>query len=126
MVDETCRQAGPQQIRSAGQSNPIRCRNYIDGDGNPSSGYVHGVGMTIVFQDGPRGSTIGGELNPPNGAFVQDALLAAYQRLEFFQASRYACQANADAMLHIERAIEALHERAIERRSRGVLGINAR
>lgn len=113
-----------QKNHKLGQSNEVLCRNYTDGN-NPSGGYAHGPGMCIAWQDGPRGKDIHGNLAPANGAFVEDALVAAYQRLAFFQDSQYAHPANAEAMDHINAAINALHARAIERASRGVLGQNA-
>lgn len=113
-----------------GQSNEVVARNYTDDAGNPAGGYAHGPGMTIAWQDGPRGKIHEsggppeGRLAPANGAFVEDALVAARQRLEFFQQSPYAHDANAEAIRHIDYAIEALHNRAKERASRGVLGAN--
>lgn len=108
-----------------GQSNPVTARNYTDEAGNPAGGYAHGPGMCIAWQDGPRGKEPDGTLGDPNGAFVEDALVAAVQRLTFFQASKYAHEANADAIGHIIAAIEALHARANERANRGVLGQHA-
>lgn len=113
-----------QERHQEGQSNQIASRNYADDNGNPAGGYCSGVGMCIHWQDGPRG-VFGGEPNPANGAFVEDAILAAVQRLEFFERSQYAHPANAEAIRHCRAAIKALHDRAIERKSRGVLGVNA-
>lgn len=113
-----------QQKRQLGQSNHIHCRNYADDHGNPSGGYAHGPGMCISWQDGPRGRDHGGNLFPANGAFVEDALVAAHQRLAFFQESQYAHSANAEAMDYIELAIDCLKRRADQRSQRGVLGQN--
>ena len=107
-----------------GQSNVLRCRNYTDANGNPAGGYAHGVGITISWQDGPRGKNSSGELEPANGAFVEDALAAAFQRLAHFQNSKFKHERNAEAMEHIQNAINALNRRASERSSRGVLGSN--
>lgn len=114
-----------QQIAQLGQSNEIRCRNYEDADGNPSGGYAHGPGLCVAFQDGPRGKKHDGTLLPANGAFVEDLITAAYQRLAFFEGSKFKHEANHRAMLHLQSAIEALQERAKERAQRGVLGANA-
>lgn len=105
-----------------GQSNEVTARNHVDAAGNPAGGYAHGVGMCISFQDGPRGKGPDGSLGPANGAFVEDLLVAAQQRLAFFQESKFAHGANAEAIRHIHYAIEALHSRTKERESRGVLG----
>lgn len=113
---------GPQRIVQSGQSNPVRTRDFVDADGNPAGGYAHGVGLCVNFQDGPRGRDETGALKPANGAFVEDLLVAAASRLEFFQASQFTCEANANALHHIYNAITALHTRAQAREARGVLG----
>lgn len=115
---------GPQGVVTVAESNPIRTRNYTDADGNPAGGYAHGPGMCVSFQDGPRGRREDGTLAPANGAFVEDLLTAALQRLEFFQGSKYRHEANQEAIRHIVDALAALQNRATERRSRGVLGQN--
>lgn len=113
---------GVQTVVQSGQSNVLRCRNWVDSDGNPSSGYAHGIGFSVTFQDGPRGKDDNGVLHPANGAFVEDLLAAAMQRLAFFQNSKFACAENAEAIEHIHAAISALERRSSARRSRGVLG----
>jgi len=47
---------------------------------------------------------------------------AARRRLEFFQRSRFEHPANAEAIMYIEKALDALEGRARERQARGVLG----
>lgn len=106
------------------QSNMLRCRNYADEQGNPAGGYVHGPGLCIAWQDGPRGKDEAGELLPANGAFVEDAIAAAFQRLAFFQDSKFKHEANAKAMEHLQAALDCLQERALARQARGVLGQN--
>jgi hypothetical protein len=117
-------QSGVQFVTRNGQSNELRCRNYTDANGNPSGGYVTGVGITITWQDGLRGE-VGGMLNMANGAFVEDALQAAAQRLWFFQQSKFAHDDNAQAIEYIQKAIDVLGERAKERQARNVLGTHA-
>lgn len=112
-------------VEQAGQSNPITCHNYIDAaTGNPESGYAHGVGMSITWQHGPRGKNADGTLAAANGAFVEDAILAARQRLNHFQNTKFAHQDNADAIECLDRAIDCLRRRAKARAERGVLGLN--
>lgn len=113
------------QIQQSGQSNPIRCSNSQDVHGNPTSGYAHSVGMCIAWQDGPRGKNPDGTLGPATGAFVEDALVAAKQRLEYFQQSKFACEENQSAIDSIALAIDHLARRAATRRERGVLGQHA-
>lgn len=105
----------------ASPSGELHIRNDTDAAGNPAGGYVHGVGLCIAWQDGPRGQP-DGSLSPANGAFVEDAILAAWHRLTFFQTTRFACEANTQAIAHLDAAIAALTERARQRNERGVLG----
>lgn len=103
--------------------NPgLRAENIIDADGNPTGGAVVGVGVLVSWQNGPRGQEGTDELLPPNGAFVEDMLWAAYQRLQFFQDGKYQCEENAEAMTHIKAAMGALKERQVKRSERGVEG----
>ena len=112
-------------IEQRGQSNPIRCSNVCDDNANPTGGYAHGVGMCIAWQDCPRGKNPDGTLGPATGAFVEDALVAAAQRLAYFQQSKYACDENAAALQHINDAIDIMQSRAEKRANRGVLGQHA-
>lgn len=105
-------------------SNPVHSNNYFDGKGNPSGGYAHGIGMCIAWQDGPRGKFADGKLAPANGAFVEDAIVAARERLNFFQQSQYAHEANAKAINHLNLALDALATRTKERVARQVEGQN--
>ena len=83
-----------------------------DGDGNPTGGrtkmdvHVGEVGqglhepvIDIHWQDGIVGD------NGQNGAFIEDVLEAARQRLQFFQTSKFRCRENAIALTHIETAL---------------------
>lgn len=115
--------------------NPnISALNATDLDGNPTGGSVglaigntEPLELSINWQDGPRGT---GETNadgspvlaPPNGAFVEDVLWAALQRLEFFNQSKYRDRANSIAITRIEQALQALKDRQLERSERNVEG----
>lgn len=123
-MQATTHSEGVQQVTQAGQSNPIRSRHHVDANGNPAGGYAHGVGLCVNFQDGPRG-TPGGELKPANGAFVEDLMVAAIDRLEFFQGSQFRHDKNQEAIGHLYAALTALQDRATARAARGVLGCNA-
>lgn len=111
--------------------------NKVDENANPTGGEVllsvpsgpetfHRV-LVVEWQNGPRGT---GETNPdgspvllpPNGAFVEDVLWAALQRLEFFNAGKYRDRANSLAITHIEQALQALKDRQLERSHRNVEG----
>lgn len=95
-------------------------RNSFDENGNPTGGAVSAVGIKIKWQDGPLG-------NPPdmakhNGAFVEGVIEAAKQRLMFFQGTKFAHDSNAQAIQHLEAALDALDLRTAERKERGVEG----
>lgn len=105
--------------------NLNRTYHWEDNSGNPAGGLAVGPGLTICWQDGPI-PRIG---NPPvkgspNGAFVEDAIEAAIDRLEYFQRTKFAHQNNAESIQHLKFALDALSGRAAERASRGVLGKN--
>lgn len=118
--------------RVAYNINPeIEATNETDTNGNPSGGSVSLVAgklgelrhaLKIQWQDGPRGQEGTDELSPPNGAFIEDVLWAALQRLEFFNQSKYRDRGNALAITHIEGALQALKDRQLERSYRNVEG----
>lgn len=112
--------------RIAYNINPaLQALNRLDENDNPTGGSVTGVGVNISWQDGPRlaDTPVGSpELAPPNGAFVEDVLWAALQRLESFQDSKYRCRENAIAITKIEEALFILKDRQLSRSERGVEG----
>lgn len=123
--------------RVAYNINPeIVAKNIVDENGNPAGGSVNlRIGenrnpLRVQWQDGPRGT---GETNadgspillPPNGAFVEDVIYAALQRLEFFNDGKYRDRANSIAISFLESALWALKDRQLERSHRGVEGKHA-
>lgn len=78
--------------------------------------------LIVNWQDGPRGTVGDGTLEDPNGAFVEDVLWVALQRLEFFQDSKYRCRENAIAITKIEEALFIMKDRQLSRSERGVEG----
>lgn len=119
--------------RAAYNVNPyISALNKFDDNDNPSGGSVGLIigtpdgenrhALMVNWQDGPRGQEGTDELLPPNGAFVEDVLWAALQRLEFFNESKYRDRANSLAITHIEQALQALKDRQLERSYRNVEG----
>lgn len=122
----------PQHRTHYGVNPDIVAGNKTDENGNPTGGEVllsvpsgpetfHRV-LNIEWQNGPRGQEGTDELLPPNGAFVEDAIWAALQRLEFFQESKFRCRANAMAITHLESALQVLKDRQLERAYRNVEG----
>lgn len=113
----------------------IQAKNNKDAEGSPSGGSVlltlvgeAGTypGLVINWQDGPRGQATNPDGSPtledPNGAFVEDVIWAALQRLEYFQDSKYRCRENALAITKLEEALFILKDRQLSRSWRGVEG----
>jgi hypothetical protein len=118
--------------REAYNINPaIEADNRLDENENPTGGhvtlYVNNNGddeypaVWIIWQSETNadGSP---KLKDPNGAFVEDVLWAALQRLEFFNESKYRDRANSIAITKIEEALQALKNRQLERSHRNVEG----
>ena len=97
--------------------------NFSDEAGRPAGGHSFGVGFCIAWQRGPLGR--GEERIPPNGAFVEDIIDAVIRRIEFYQASEFACEENERALFHLQGAADALAERTQAREARGVEGTHA-
>lgn len=115
------------QTQTAPAPAPIvtESHNFKDADGNPTGGYVEGLGLKIEWQNGPRKDAFTGEMKPANGAFIEDAIVAAKQRLEFFQQTQFKCRENALAITKLEEALHWLDHRTKDRAARGVEGLNA-
>lgn len=91
-----------------------------DANGSPTGGKTTGTGISIEWQNGPLGT--GEDRKPPNGAFVEGVLQAALGRLQFYQASKFACSENEAAVEHVKAAINWLQSRTAKRVARGVEG----
>jgi len=87
-------------------------------DGNPEGGQTFGRGFAIAWQRGPLGR--GDYRIDPNGAFVEDVILAAIGRMAFYQNTKFACDRNARALDHLRQALVNLNLRTRDRESRGV------
>ena len=103
--------------------NPFYAKNSTDKNENPTGGHYSAVGVSIQWQNGPRKQE-DGSLAAPNGAFVEDAIYAAIQRLQFFQDSKFRDRGNALAITKLEEALQALTHRRYEREARSVHGTN--
>lgn len=98
-------------------------RNLNDEQGNPAGGHVNGTGITIQWQDGPLGR--GEDRKEPNGAFVEDVIDAARQRIVYHQEAcdgKFACEENAKAIVHLTEALLYLDDRTRAREKREVEG----
>jgi len=95
----------------------------VDLAGNPTGGFARGTGFDISWQNGPLGR--GEERKEPNGAFVENIIAAALQRLEFYQTAsfgRFKCRENAIAITKLEEALLWLDKRTRDREERQVEG----
>lgn len=95
-----------------------------DVDGNPAGGNTTAVGLSIRWQNGQL--NVDGVRKEPNGAFVEDVIEAAIQRIEFYQRTKFHCLHNAVALGHLYAAREALEERTRDREDRGVEGTHTK
>lgn len=103
-------------------TNKLECKNTLDENGNPTGGWVRGVGLSIDWQDGPLGR--GTEKKEPTGAFVEDVILAAIQRLQFYNDGKFRCRENSLAITHLEEALHWCQARHEDRERRGVQGLH--
>ncbi|KAB7752772.1 hypothetical protein [Mycolicibacterium mucogenicum] len=101
----------------------IHSEHWNDTNGNPAGGTTFGRGFAIGWQNGPLGR--GAERSEPNGAFVEDIIAAAADRLQYYQDSRFASKYNATALLHLDEALRALNARTADREDRDVEGTHA-
>ena len=101
----------------------FKSNHFADSEGNPSGGTTFGQGFAIGWQNGPLGR--GADRKEPNGAFVEDIIAAARDRLEFYQSSKFACEANETAIEHLAAALGVLNARTAERERRAVEGTHA-
>lgn len=98
----------------------IVSNHFSDKDGNPSGGTTYGRGFAIGWQNGPLGR--GAERVELNGAFVEEIIEAALDRLEFYQSGKFASDFNENAIGCLRKALETLDRRTKDREDRGVEG----
>lgn len=99
---------------------PITSNHFTDSEGNPAGGTTYGNGFTIGWQNGPLGR--GEDRQPPNGAFVEDVIQAAIDRIEFYQRSKFACERNEATLKYLGLALESQRSRTADREDRKVEG----
>lgn len=91
-----------------------------DAAGNPAGGQTTGIGISIMWQNGPLGR--GADRIAPNGAFVEGVIAAAIDRIQYYQASRFKCRENALAITKLEEALHWMEHRTRDREARDVEG----
>ena len=108
------------------QPDPTK-RRHVTVNGNPGGGSVVGPGLGIDWQNGPMARESAGAgteatIAVQTGALVEDVILAALDRLRWYQQSRFACPENGEAIGHLEAALTVLRRRHEDRTARGVAG----
>ena len=101
----------------------FKSEHWNDANNNPAGGSTFGTGFAISWQNGPLGR--GDKRRDPNGAFVEDIIGAALDRLLFYQCSRFACNENAEALQKLSEALRILNARTADREKRTVEGTHA-
>ena len=104
-------------------SGTTQADNYLDDNGKPAGGWVDGVGFTIDWQNGPLGRDE--DRLTPNGAFVEEVLWAALQRIQHYNDTEFRCRENSLAITKIEEALHWLNARTADREARKVEGTHA-
>lgn len=97
--------------------------HWSDKDGNPAGGVSTGTGVCISWQNGPLGR--GEDRREPNGAFVETVLSMVKDRIDFYQATKFASKENSEALHHIGEAMRWLDSRTKDREARDVEGTHA-
>lgn len=108
-------------------SNPIKSvfteedgsmltHTYFNEDGLPEGGHSYGRGFCIAWQRGPLSE------GAPNGAYLEEVLQSCVDRLEQFQATKFSCEENEQAIFYIKSAIEELESRTARRTDEGTEG----
>lgn len=99
----------------------MNSNHFNDEDGNPAGGITYGTGFTIAWQNGP--------LNVPggkrNGAFVEEVIEAAIDRIEYYQDSKFACDENYLALKFLYSALSEVRRRTARRTKQGTEGTHA-
>lgn len=98
----------------------LASNHFTDSNGNPAGGTTYGRGFAIGWQNGPLVDD--GERISANGAFVEDIIKAAIDRIQHYQSTRFKSGYNENALLALNRALDHLAGRTKDREARGVEG----
>ena len=88
---------------------------WCDEDDNPAGGVSSGRGFCISWQNGPLGPPGHPARREPNGAFVEDVIGAALDRIEFYQSGKFSCNENVKAIECLQAALKHLDSRTQRR-----------
>ena len=100
----------------------FEAENKLDEQGRPAGGHVQGTGFRIDWQNGPLGRVGTEERVAPNGAFVEDVIGAALQRIEHYNSTEFRCRENSIAITKLEEALLWLDKRTQRRVEQKVEG----
>lgn len=100
--------------------SPTFTEHWNDAEGRPRGGTSWGHGFAISWQNGPLGR--GADRKDPNGAFVEDIIAVAADRISYYQASAFACAENQEALGHLYSALGILNGRTARREAAEVEG----
>lgn len=101
----------------------MHTEHWTDANGNPAGGITQDTGLLISWQNGPLGR--GDDRREPNGAFVERVILAAIDRLAWYQYSQFRCDENERAIKRLYEALDALESRTARRESEQTEGTHA-
>ena len=96
-------------------------RSFTDHEGRPDGGHSFGPGYTIAWQRGPLVNEKGEHIER-NGAFIEEIIQAAADRLAVMQQTQFACCENETALLCLRGARRALQCRQLRRAAEGTAG----
>jgi len=102
------------------QKRKTMLKFFTDENGNTDGGVTQDVGFTISWQRGPL--RVGEELIPQNGAFVEDVIQAALDRLVYYQTTKFKCSENQHAITSLRDALAFLKSRTTRRKEEGFEG----
>lgn len=91
-----------------------------DSNGNPTGGQSSARGITVNWQDGPLGT--GENRKEPNGAFVEELIQIAVDRINFYNDSKFRCRENSLAVTKLEEALHWLNARTQRRTEKNIEG----
>lgn len=109
----------------------VRSDFHTDNKGNPTGGFTY-LNVVRPDEDTESGTTVADAIRidwqdgiiPPggvqNGAFVEDVLEAARQRLLYFNSTKFRCRENSLAITKIEEALQWLDWRTRNRLNQNV------
>lgn len=100
--------------------NTIRNDFKTDLNGNPSGGESLARGVKVNWQNGPLLKD--GERKEPNGAFVEEVIQIAIDRINFYNDSKFRCRENSLAVTKLEEALHWLNARTSRRIESGIEG----